>query len=164
VRAWLVGAALIAVLLGAIGCGLPEDLPHGPGDGAYEPEAAAVPAAPLSVVRRGNEFTLTGDVPTPVAKRALVDAVITSADDATVIDGLAVTPGARTPDLSAAGSVFAAAAVIGDFTLRATGDTVTLGGTAVKAAEAAAVADAAEQAWPRADIVDELVIRAPGPR
>lgn len=159
-RAWLVGAALVTVLLVPTGCGLQEGLPSG--DGAVAPVGAAVAAAPLSVVRRGNEFTVTGDVPDPAAKRALLDAVITSADDATVVDRLGVAPGATTPDLSAAAPVFEAAAAIGDFTLLATGGTVTLGGTAVKAADAAAVADAAEQAWPRTDIVNELVISAPG--
>lgn len=151
-RTRLIWAALIAVLLGAVGCAPRED---------PTAESGAVVAAPLSVTRHGNEFTLTGDVPDLSAKRALLDAVLTSAEDVTVLDRLTTAPGATTPDLSVAAPVFEAAAVIGDFTLQATGDTVTLGGTAAKAAEAVAVVDAAEQAWPRADIVDEFVIGAP---
>ncbi|MEB3022860.1 channel-forming protein ArfA/OmpATb [[Mycobacterium] crassicus] len=147
-RTWLIGAALLAVLLGVIGCGP-----------VHEPAAAA---GPLTVIRHGNQFVLTGDVPDPAAKRALLDAVLTSAEDATVVDGLRLAPGATTPDLSAAAPVFEAAAVIGDFTLRAAGDTVTLGGSAARAAEAAAVADAAEQAWPKAHIVNELGTDTPG--
>ncbi|MEB3034693.1 channel-forming protein ArfA/OmpATb [[Mycobacterium] nativiensis] len=153
-RAGLIGAALVAVLLGAIGCS--------PAQEPVVPAAVAVAAEPLTVIRHGNQFMLTGDVPDPAARRALLDAVITSAEDVTVVDGLRLAPGATTPDLSAAAPVFEAAAVIGDFTLRAAGDTVTLGGTAARAAEAAAVADTAEQAWPRAHIVNELVTNTPG--
>ncbi|MEO6792615.1 MAG: BON domain-containing protein [Mycobacterium sp.] len=158
-RRWLIGAALVGVLLGMIGCGLREGLSEDFRDGA---EAAAGPAAPLSVIRRGNEFTLIGDVPDQSAKRALLDAVVTSADDVTVVDGLRVVPSATTPDFAAAAPVFEAAAVIGDFTLSVSGETVTLGGTAAKAAEAATVEEAAQDAWPRADIVNELVASLPG--
>ncbi len=150
-RGWLIGAALAAVLLGAIGIGFREGLPSH--DGAA-PTAAA--PEPLSVIRRGNEITLTGDVADPAAKRALLDAVITSSDEVTVIDRLGMAPGAETPDLAASAPVFEAAAVIDDFALSVTGDTVTLRGTAARAAEAAAVADAAEDAWPQAEIVNRL--------
>lgn len=111
----------------------------------------------MSVVRHGNEITVSGDVADPAAKRALLDAVITSSDDITVIDRLGVAPAAATPDFSAAAPVFEAASGMDDFTLLATGDTVTLGGTAAKADEAAALAAAAQDAWPQAELVDEVV-------
>lgn len=153
-RAWLIAAALVAVLLGAIGCGLREGSPDGtdPGD-----------AAPVSVIRRGTEITVTGDVADPAAKRALLDAVITSSEDVTVVDRLGLAPGATTPDFTMSAPVFEAAAVIGDYEVSIAGDTVTLAGTATRASEAAAVADAARGAWPRADIVDKFVIAAPSP-
>lgn len=153
-RAWLIAAALVAVLLGAIGCGLREGSPDGTDPGA---------AAPVSVISRGTEITVTGDVPDPAAKRALLDAVITSSDDVTVVDRLGLAPGVATPDFAVSAPVFEAAAVIGDFQISIAGDTVTLAGTAARASEAAAVADAARGAWPRADIVDKLVIGAPSP-
>lgn len=151
-RAWLVAAALVAVLLGAIGCGLREDRQQG------------TDAAALSVIRHGNEITLTGDVPDPAARRALLDAVITSTDDVSVVDRLGVAPGATTLDFSASAPVFEAAAVIDDFALSVAGAAVTLTGSAAKPAEAAAVEDAAEDAWPRADIVNEIVIGSPATR
>lgn len=159
-RRWLIGAALVAVLLAAVGCGPREGLPERSRDGA---QAAAGPAAPVWVIRRGNEFTLTGDVPDPSAKRALLDAVVTAADDVTVVDRLGVAPSATTPDFAAAAPVFEAAAVIADFTVSVRGQTVTLGGTAAKAAEAAGVEEAAKDAWPRAHIVNELVAGSPAP-
>jgi peptidoglycan-binding protein ArfA len=157
VRTWLAAAALVAVLHGATGCGLREGSPEGSDPGAAAP-------VPVSVIRRGNEITLTGDVPDPVAKRALLDAVITSTDDVTVIDRLGLAPGVTTPDFLVSAPVFEAAAVISDFALSIAGDTVTLAGTAARAAEAAAVEEAAKDAWPRADIVDEFVISSPSPR
>jgi len=155
VRAWWVTAALAAVLFGAISCGPQQGSPDRTDPGT---------AAPVSIIRRGNEITLSGDVPDPAAKRALLDAVITSTEDLTVIDRLRVAPGATAPDFSVSAPVFEAAAVIGDFTVRMTGDTVTLAGTAAKAPEAAAVADAAEDAWPRAEILNELVVSSPATR
>ncbi|MGV0747270.1 channel-forming protein ArfA/OmpATb [Mycolicibacter minnesotensis] len=150
-RARLIGATLATALLAAIGYGLLGR--------AHQPVAVPQPAAapvPVSVTRHGTEFTLAGDVADPAAKRELLDAVITSSDDVTVIDRLGVVPGAVTVDFSGAAPVFEAAAGIGDFTVAVTGDTVTLRGTAAKADEAAAVQAAAEDAWVRARIVNEL--------
>ncbi|WP_409436516.1 hypothetical protein [Mycobacterium sp. SMC-14] len=158
-RARLIGAALATVLLAAIGYGLLER-PHQP-VAAPEPAAGPVAPAPLSVVRRGAEFTLAGDVADPAAKRELLDAVVTSSDEVTVVDRLGVAPGAAAVDFSDAAPVFEAAAGIDDFTLEINGDTVTLGGTTAKADEAAAVRAAAEDAWPRAHFVNELVTSSP---
>lgn len=157
-RARLIGAALATVLLAAIGYGLLQRAPQP----VAEPLPAAGPAVPVTVIRHGAQFTVAGDVADPAAKRELLDAVITSSDDVTVIDQLGVVPGAATVDFSAAAPVFEAAAGIGDFTVAIDGDTVTLGGTAAKADEAAAVQAAAEDAWTRAHIVNELVTSPQG--
>lgn len=152
-RGWLIAATLVAVLFGATGCGPLQRLPHDPEPGA---------AAPLSVVRHGAEVTLTGDVPDPAAKRTLLDAVITSSDELTVVDRLQLAPGATTPDLAASAPVFETAAGIDDFALQLDGRTVTLSGTAGKPAEVAAVAEAAEDAWPHAEIVNRLEVGSAG--
>ena len=159
-RARLIGAALATVLLAAVGYGLLERAPQH----VAAPRPAAGPAVPVpvSVIRRGAEFTVAGDVADPAAKRELLDAVITSSDDITLVDRLEVVPGATTVDFSGAAPVFEAAAGIGDFTVALGGDTVTLGGTAAKADEAAAVQAAAEDAWVRAHIVNELVTSPQG--
>lgn len=159
-RARLIGAALATVLLAAIGYGLLERAPQP----VAEPQPAAGPAVPVpvSVIRRGSEITLAGDVADLAAKRELLDAVITSSDDVTVVDHLGVMPVATTVDFSGAAPVFEAAAGIRDFSVAINGDTVTLGGTAAKADEAAAVQAAAEDAWVRARIVNELVTSALG--
>ncbi|KAA1430740.1 channel-forming protein ArfA/OmpATb [Mycolicibacter arupensis] len=149
-RARLIAAALGTALLVAIGYGMVERL-HRPAP----PSALATPG-PVSVIRAGNEVTLTGGVADPLAKRALVDAVLGSSDDLTVVDRLDVAPGVVTVDFTDAAPVFEAAAGIADFRLDADGDTVTLTGTAAKADQADAVQTAAEAAWARAHIVNAL--------
>lgn len=151
-RARLIGAAL-AVLLGAAGCGVPER------PAPTDPEPAAATPVPVSVVRHGTEIVLAGEVADPAARRALLDAVITSSEDITVVDTVGVSPAASAPDFTAAAPVFEAAAGITDFTLHARGDdVVTLGGTVTKPDEAAIVVAAGEDAWPRVRIVDEFIV------
>lgn len=150
-RARLITAALAAVLLAGIGYGLAAR--------AHRPVAAPQPAATsatVSVIRHGSEFILAGVVADPAAKRDLLDAVIASSDDATVADQLRVTPTTASIDFTGAAPVFEAAAGIDDFSVEIAGDTVTLRGTAAKADEVEAVLAAAEDAWPRARIVNDL--------
>lgn len=156
-RGWLIGAALLTVLFTTIGCGVRGGPPEHPDDGG---DSGAAPPAALSIIGRGNEITLTGDLPDPAAKRALLDAVITAADGVSVIDRLGIMPGIKTLDFAASAPVFETAAVLGDFTVTLTADTVTLAGTAAKAAEATAVATAARDAWPQARIVNEIATRS----
>lgn len=152
-RAWLIGPALLTALLAISGCA---GLGH-----RYHPDAPA--AASVSVIRHGSEITLTGEVADPGARRALLDAVITSSEDVNVVDRLSarsstIRSGALTLDFAQSAPVFEAAAAIDDFTARFDGDTVILGGTAGKASEAAAVHDAARDAWPSAVIVDDIAV------
>lgn len=150
-RARLIGATLGTVLLVAIGYGIVERA-HRP---APPPPLGA--PGPVSVIREGNEVTLTGGVAGPLARRALLDAVLGSSDDVTVVDRLGLAPDAVTVDFTDAAPVFEAAAGIAGFRLDADGDTVTLRGTASKAAQAEAVQAAAEATWARARVVNELV-------
>lgn len=176
-RAWLTMLVLVPLLLGLIGYAMFQRarVENGGAPAPAEPvptlsataEATTTQRPPpppelqlaaLSIVRRGNEVTLVGDLPDPAAKRQLLDAVVTSIDDVNVIDNLNVVPGARALDFAGAAPFFDAATLIRDFTLNVDGDTVTLGGTAVKSADADAVGEAAEQAWPKVNIVNRLEI------
>lgn len=175
-RVWLTALVLVPLLLGVIGYamfdrsrqhsgGEPSPAEPVPALTAESSSGTATPAppreptlAPLSIVRRGNEVALTGDLPDPAAKRRLLDAVVDSIDDVNVLDKLTVVPGARALDFAAAAPLFDAATLVRDFTLTVDGDTVTLGGTAVKTADADAVGEAAALAWPRVNIVNKLEI------
>lgn len=176
-RVWLTALVLVPLLLGVIGYAMfdrarlesgGEPSPAGPVPTLRQTESSTTVEAPapppelmlaaLSIVRRGDEVTLTGHLPDPAAKRKLLDAVVASIDDVNVIDNLSVVPGTKALDFSAAAPLFDAATLIRDFTLAVDGDTVTLGGTAVKADDADAVGEAAAQVWPRVNIVNKLEI------
>lgn len=167
---WLIGVVLIPLLLGVIGY----SITHRSGPEAGEPsgplptltEAPEVPPAPppglalapLSIVRNGDEITLDGDVPSEEARRALLDAVVTTVgeDGVNVIDNLNINPNIKALDFSSARTVFAAAKGIPDLALVVNGDTVTLTGTAAAQADQTAVEDAAVHAWPHVNIVDNI--------
>ncbi|MEO8815201.1 MAG: BON domain-containing protein [Mycobacterium sp.] len=169
-RAWLIGLAIAALLVVLVGYGLLQR--SGSQDGDESASGGAVPTvgseapapppgmalAPVSVTRHGDEITLTGNLPDPAAKRVLLDAVVTSVEHVNVMDNLGVAPGVKALDFAGSGPVFEAAAVIPDFSLNVSGDTVTLGGTAATAEEADAVQDAAEDAWPGVNIVNTMEI------
>ncbi|HEU4360326.1 MAG TPA: BON domain-containing protein [Mycobacterium sp.] len=171
--AWLVGLALIPLLLAVIGYGIADRSRSqaggepGPGSAAptlTEPTLAPMaPAglAPVSIARHGDEVILEGNLPSDIARRTLLDSVMAAMDDVNIIDNLGVNPNIKTLDFSTAGPVFEAAAAIPDFSVAASGETVTLAGTAATAEQLDAVAAAAEEAWPNVNIVNRLAVIGP---
>lgn len=170
--AWLVGLALIPLLLAVIGVGI-ADRSQPPSDEAgpasasptlMEPPPPAAPLpglrlAPVSIARHGDEVILAGNLPDEVARQTLLDSVLASTGEgANVIDNLGVDPDIKALDFSTAGPVFEAAAAIPDFSLAVNGETVTLAGTAATAEELNSVAEAADQAWPGVNIVNKLAV------
>lgn len=172
--AWLLGLALIPLLLAVIGYGLVDRSRSQAGAGLesggavptlIEPTLAPVPPpglAPVSIARHGDEIILEGNLPDDNARRTLLDSVMASMDDGVnIIDNLGVHPNIKTLDFSTAGPVFEAAAGIPDFSLAANGNTVTLAGTAATAAELETVAAAAAEAWPDVNIVNRMAAIGP---
>lgn len=172
--AWLIGAVAIPLLLAAIGYGAfdrPGAEVNGP-TGALPtltqpsrfspPSGPPLSLAPVSVTRRGNDITLAGNFPDASAKTALLDAVLTGVGtDVNIVDNLGVDPNVKSLDFSKSQPVFKAAAVIPDFALSVSGDTVTLTGTAASADQDDAVEQAAEVAWPNLNITDDIEITGP---
>lgn len=181
---WAIGLVVIPLLLGAIGYGLLDrtksqttvpigalptlTVPSSPGVATGVPTAPNVPTipplslAPVSITRNGIDITLRGDFPNAKAKASLLDAVIASVGStANIIDNLGINPDVTSLDFSDSAAVFKAAAAIPDFSLRVSGDTVTLAGTAASADEGDAVEHAAGQAWPNLNILDKMEISGP---
>jgi peptidoglycan-binding protein ArfA len=176
--AWLVGLVVIPLLLGAIGYGL-QDRPMSwatgptgkvptltrpaPAPGQLTgPRVPAIILAPASIVRDGNNITLSGAFPDQKARAALVDAVTTALPPGvSLIDRLGINPDVNALDFTDAGRLFSAAAGIPDFKLTVQGDTVTLAGTASTADQHDAVKQAAEDTWPNVNILDTLKISGP---
>ncbi|HEX7323041.1 MAG TPA: hypothetical protein VF299_08950 [Mycobacterium sp.] len=174
---WLIGLVIVPLFLGVIGYSMFDRTRAQPADGLEFGDAAptliepsgvapAVPPglalAPLSVVRNGDEITLDGYLSDPADQQTLLDIVIASAgEEVNVVDRIGIVPNLKVLNVTEAGPVFEAAADIHDFRLTVRGDTVTLAGTVANVVELDAVADAAEDAWPDLNIVNELQVTGP---
>lgn len=121
--------------------------------------------APLSILRSGNGFTLSGDLPDLNVKASLLDSLRGAfGPDINLTDNLNIKAGVNAPDFSGLGDLFKAAADIPDFNFDLNGDTVTLTGTAPSADVKAAVEAAAKAAWPNIKVTNNIqVSAAPAP-
>ena len=120
------------------------------------------PFGPMSIVRSGNGFTLTGELSDLNTKTSLVQALGQAMPGARIIDQLTVNPKVESPDFSALGALFGTALDITGFTLTLAGGKLTLTGDAPAVDVRAAAAAAAGVAWPNVDLVND--IKAPAPK
>jgi peptidoglycan-binding protein ArfA len=162
---WLLGLLLIPLLFGWLGWGAvkPTAAVGLPGVTTTAP-AASLPAlnlAPLSIVRNGKDFTLTGDLPDlSVKDKLLSELKATLGPGVNLIDKLAVKAGVNAPDLSGVSPVFKAANDIADFNFNLVGETLTLAGTAPSDEVKAGVETAAKAAWPNVRVVNNIRVKA----
>jgi peptidoglycan-binding protein ArfA len=176
--AWLIGLVVIPLLLGVIGYAerdrtrsevngptgaLPTlSAPKPPSGATNTPTIPALSLTPVSITRSGNDIKLSGDFPSPPAKKSLIDVVKASfGPNVNIIDNLRINPNITALDFSNAATVFKAAASVPDFSLAVKGDTITLRGTAGSGNTEAAIEQAADAAWPNLNIVDTMGISGP---
>ena len=174
---WLLTALVIPLLLGLVGWGAlgksdkDADL-AGPDNGSSVSAPAAgtangtapVLVAGLSILRNGNDITLSGDLPDLAAKNGLIDSLRgVFGPDVNLIDQLNVKTGVNAPDLNGIDPVFRAAIDIPDFNWKIDGQTVTLTGTAPSDEVKAAVESATKTAWPDATIDNQIRLAAETP-
>ena len=161
---WLLGLLLIPLLLGLIGWGTlgkPKVSVSTPSVSVSAP-SLSVPSlnfAGLSILRNGNDFTLTGNLPDLNAKTALLNSLKAAFPGANLIDNLSIQTGVGAPDFGAAGALFKTSADIPDFDYKFDGSTITLTGTAPSDEVKAAAEAAAKAAWPNATIVNNIVVK-----
>lgn len=163
---WLLGLLLIPLLFGWLGWSALE-----PKAGVSAPSStvtapsAGVPAlnpAPLSIVRNGNDFTLTGELPDLSVKDRLLGSLKTTlGSTVNLIDGLTVKSGVEAPELAGIVPVFEAADGIGDFGFGLAGDVLTLTGTAPSDQVKDGVEAAGHAAWPNVRIVNDIQVKGP---
>lgn len=170
---WLLGLLLIPLLLGAIGYSLPNRAEGGievtspsvdpsatltaPGVAAPSASLPAMSFAPLSIVRTGNDVTLSGDVPDEAAKASLLDMLRNAfGADVNLVDKLNIKSGVDAPGFSGLAALFKASANIPDFNFDLNGDTVTLAGTAPSGDVSAAVDAAAKAALPNMTMANNI--------
>lgn len=172
---WLLALAAIPLLLAAIGFGpLKVSKPdiNGPNLTAPSIGLPTVPTvkvpglsfAPLSILRKGADVVLSGDLPDLNVKTALLDRLRgIFGPSVSLVDQLNIKPGVAVPDFAGLSAVLKAAAGLPDFRFNLSGDTITLTGTANSDAESAAIESAAIDAWPDLNIVNEIEVRGPAP-
>ena len=118
----------------------------------------------LSLLRNGNDVTLTGVLPSEAAKTSLLDSVRgLFGANVNVIDNLTVKDGVSIPDLSGIGTALKPDVDIPDFGWKADGDTITLTGTAPSDDVKAAAEAAAKAAWPDAKIDNQIQVVSASP-
>ena len=170
---WLLALLAIPLLLGLLGWGV---LDKSEKDVALTlPSVSATATLPevttpnvnlpnlswgaLSLLRNGNDVTLTGVLPTEAAKTSFVDMVRgLFGSSVNVIDNLTVRDGVSIPDLSGIGTALKPDVDIPDFAWRVEGDTITLTGTAPSEDVRAAAEAAAKTAWPDAKVDNQIVV------
>lgn len=167
---WLIGLAVIPLLIAAIGYGAFEQPrsangPAGPVPALGSSSTSATPKlslAPLSITRNGNDFTLSGDFPDDSAKAALLKALNGSLPPGVnVIDQIHINPNIDALDFSKAGPIFKDSASIPDFSLAVSVDTITLAGTAASQDQKNTVSQDAVRTWSTLNVVDKFVVNGP---
>lgn len=131
--------------------------------GGLTPTTAApkLDFAPLSIIRNGNDITLSGDLPDVGVRTALLDKLkALFGSGVHFIDNLKITAGANAPEIPSLEAVLKAGATIPNFNFKIDGDTVTLTGTAASDTEKAAVAAAVKAAWPSIEIANNIEVGA----
>lgn len=175
---WLLALLAVPLLLGLLGWGLLDksekdvDLTLPSVDPTATLSETAAPNAgmpniswgALSVLRNGNDLTLTGALPTEAAKTSFLDALKgLFGPTVNVVDNLTVTEGASIPDLSGIVAAMKPDVAIPDFAWTVGGDTITLTGTAPSDDVRAAAEAAAKTAWPDARIDNQIMVAGAGP-
>lgn len=118
----------------------------------------------LSLLRNGNDVTLTGVLPTEAAKTSFLNAVKgVFGPSVNVIDNLTVRDGVSIPDLSGLGAALKPDVDIPDFAWKVEGDTITLTGTVPSEDVKAAAEAAAKTAWPDAKIDNQIIVAGATP-
>ncbi len=169
-RPWLIGVAVIPLLLALIGYGVDGrpmavngpsgDLPTLTKPSTSVSIAPSLSLALLSISHTGNSVTLIGDVPDAVSKAALMKSLRgLLAPGVNVVDQLRTDPTVQTLDFTGADPVFVAVAPIPDFNLTVERDTVTLSGTVTSRDQKDAVARAVAGVWPNVNIVNRIVAK-----
>ncbi len=161
---WLLGLLLIPLLFGWLGWGAlkPKVNVTAPSINATAPNVSlpSLNFSPLSILRNGKDFTLTGLLPDLASKNSLLAALKAAlGGGVNLIDKIDIAAGAVAPDFSGLGALFKAAGDIGDFRYTVDGGTLTLTGTAPSQEVKDAVEAAAKAGWPNAQIINNITLK-----
>lgn len=162
---WLIGLVIIPLAIAAIGYNALERAKAIHQSTGAPPTATSgastLSLAPFSIVRKGNDVTLSGDFPDVSAKAALMKALNGALPPGVnIVDQIRINPDIDALDFSKAEPVFRDSASMTDFTLRVNEDTVTVAGTAASAQQKNSVDSDAKRIWSNLKIVDNIADNA----
>ena len=159
--AWLAALLLVPLLFGWLAWNAvkPKVDISGPSISAPDVSLPSLNFSPLSILRSGNDFTLTGLLPDLAVKDKLIGALKAAlGGGVNLIDKIDIAGGASAPDFAGLGALLKAEADVPDFRFTVEGDTLTLTGTAPSEEVKAAVEAAARAVWPNVTIVNNITI------
>lgn len=161
---WLLGLLLIPLLFGWLGWGAlkPKVNINAPSINATAP-SLSVPGlnfSPLSLLRNGKDWTLSGILPDLASKNSLLAALKAAlGGGVNLIDKIDIAAGANAPDFSGLGALLKAAIDIPDFRYTVNGGKLTLIGTAPSEEVKAAVEAAAKAGWPNLEVINDMIVK-----
>ena len=164
-RIWLIGLAVIPLLMAVIGYSLLGESESGgvtvaPPTTSKKSGGPQMSLAPLSIFRSDKNITVNGDFPDDTAKTALVNAIKDGlGQDVNIVDEIHINPAVKALDFAKSGPLFKAAAPIADFSLVVDGDTITLTGSPGTDDQRDAVEHAAAGVWPNVNVVDKMEVK-----
>jgi len=159
---WLLSLLLIPLLFGWLSWGAlkPKVDLSAPSITAPNVSLPSLNFSPLSILRNGKDFTLTGLLPDLAIKDKLLGVLKAAlGGGVNLIDKIDIAAGATAPDFAGLGALLNAATDIPDFRFTVQGDTLTLTGTAPSEDVRAAVEAAARAGWPNVEIVNNIAIK-----
>ncbi|MEE6175033.1 channel-forming protein ArfA/OmpATb [Mycobacterium sp. 050134] len=168
---WLIAVLVIPLLIAMIGYGALDRTQTVTGPGGPLPTLAPQSGAggpklllaPLSIVRNGNDITISGDFPDNAAKAALIRSLNDALPPETnVIDQIRINPNVVALAFFDAQPVFRDSASIPDFSLTVNADTITLAGTAGSPDQENAIEGDARRTWSNLYVVDQLGVNGAG--
>lgn len=169
---WVIGLVVIPLVIAAIGSGL-SDRPGSPTEPGSAPATVvpsttsstpAISLAALSISRSGNNITVSGELPDDSARAELMTALRAALPaKVKIVDQTHINADIKALDFSKAAQLFKDSASITDFNLIASGDTVTLAGTAGSQDQKDAVAQDATSTWSNLNVVDRLTVSGTAP-
>jgi peptidoglycan-binding protein ArfA len=163
---WLLGLLLIPLLFGWLGWNAVKPKVDLPSVSVSAP-SVSVPSlnlSPLSILRNGRDFTLSGILPDLAAKNSLLAALKAAlGGGVNLIDKIDIEAGANAPGFDGLAGLLKAAADIPDFHFTVAEGTLTLTGTAPSQEAKDAVEAAAKAGWPNLQIINNIAIKGAAP-
>ena len=166
---WLLGLLLIPLLFGWLGWGAVKPNVDVSAPGISAPSASvsapsvATPSmslSPLSILRNGRDYTVSGILPDLTAKNSLLGSMKAAlGSSVNLIDKLDIAAGAVPPSFDGLGTVLTAAGDIPDFHFTVQGTSLTLTGTSPTGEIKAAVESAAKAGWPNVGVINNIVVK-----